>query len=373
VKILHVITHLGQGGAEAVLFRLISASPSDLEHVVISMRGDGYFGAHLRARGIQLHTLDMPRGRLTINGVLKLRWLIKSMRPDVVQTWMYHADLVGGIVARLVGVRSVVWGIRQSNLDSDKSSFSSRVIARTCALMSNRIPGAIASCSKQAARVHQAIGYQADKFTVIPNGYDLSRFAPDVDSRARVRSEWGISADQILLGMVARWDPQKDHDNLLHALAALKNYGAKFNCALVGTGMDLDNGILVGKIDRLGLRDQIILVGPRDDIPAVMNALDLHVLSSAGEAFPNTVAEAMACGTPCVVTDVGDAALIVGTTGWVVPPQNAAALAQGIQKALTALDGEAHKVIGHNCRMRIEENFGLEKMAAAYKRMWERI
>jgi glycosyltransferase involved in cell wall biosynthesis len=374
VKILHVITNLTLGGAEGVLYRLISASPPNIEHVVVSMVGGGYFGPRLRTAGVHVHTLDMPGGRLTIRGVLKLRRLIVNTRPDVVQTWMYHADLVGGLVARWAGVQSVVWGIRNSTLDPDQSSLSARVAARICAFLSNWIPAAIACCSGQAASVHQAIGYCAEKFTVIPNGYDLSRFMPDPEAGKRLRLEWGIQPDQALIGMVARWDRQKDHDNLLRALAQFKDHGAMFRCALVGTGMDRNNAILVSKIDQLGLTDRVILAGRRDDIPAVMNALDLHVLSSAyGEAFPNVVAEAMACGTPCVVTDVGDAALIVGPAGWVVPPQDAEALARGIQQSLAAVGAKGAAVLGQNCRARIEENFGLEKMVAAYVRLWEHV
>jgi len=371
---LHVIADLPQGGAESVLYRLILSSPTDIEHVVVSMMGASYFGPKLSAAGVKVHTLENPRGRLTIRGVLKLRQLIVDTRPDVVQTWMYHADLIGGLVARWVGIQSVVWGIRASGLDSEQSSFSARVSARACALLSRWIPAAIVCCSERAAVAHQAMGYCEEKFTVIPNGYDLSQFTPDTETRQRLRKEWYIQPDQILLGMVARWDPQKDHNNLLRALALLKAHGAIFRCALVGAGVNWDNTILVRNVRRQELTDQIILAGPRDDIPSVMNALDLHILSSAyGEAFPNVVAEAMACGTPCLVTDVGDAALIVGTSGWIVPPQDAPALAQEIQAALAVLVAEGRRLLGQNSRMRIEENFSLEKMVETYHGLWRTV
>jgi glycosyltransferase involved in cell wall biosynthesis len=372
VKILHVITTLGQGGAEAVLFRLIVASTPALEHVVISMSGDAYYVPKLRAAGIEVLTLNMPRGRLTLSGLLRLRRLIIDAHPDVVQTWMYHADLVGGLVARWAGV-PVVWGVRNSNLDADRSSASARIVARVCSLISNWLPEAIICCSEKAARIHQVIGYCAEKFVIIPNGVDLTRFAPDAAMRMRTRMAWGIQPDQTLLGMVARWDPQKDHDTLLHALAHLTNRGVIFRFVLVGTDMSPDNAELCGNIDRLGLRDWIILAGPHEDIPAVMNAIDLHVLSSAGEAFPNVVAEAMACSTPSVVTDVGDSAQIVGTTGWVVPPKNAEALAHGIQEALIALGASGRKVLGQPGRTRIEERFGLKKMVGAYVALWKSV
>jgi glycosyltransferase involved in cell wall biosynthesis len=373
VKILHVITSLAQGGAEAVLFRLIVASTPALEHVVLSMRGDAYFVPKLRAGGIEVHTLNMPRGRLSLGGLLRMRRLMIDVHPDVVQTWMYHADLVGGLIARCAGV-PVVWGVRNSNLDADRSSVSTRVVARACGLISSWLPEAIVCCSEKAARIHQVIGYCAAKFTIIPNGVDLTRFAPDAAMRMRTRTAWGIQPDQTLLGMVARWDPQKDHDTLLHALAHLAIRGVIFRFVLVGSGMSRDNAELFGNIDRLGLRDRMILAGLHEDIPAVMNAIDLHVLSSAyGEAFPNVVAEAMACGTPSVVTDVGDSAQIVGTTGWVVPPKNAEALAQGIQEALIVLGARGRKVLGQAGRTRIEERFGLKKMVEAYLALWKSV
>ena len=371
--VLHVITNLGQGGAETVLHRVITATRPDVEHIVVSLMGEAYFGPRLRAAGVQVSTLDKPRGRVTIRGLLKLRRLIVETRPDAVQTWMYHADLVGGLVARSAGVRSVVWGIHQSNLAADMTSFSARVSARICARLSAWLPAAIVSCSVHSARVHQAFGYRAGQFIVIPNGYDLSYFAPDAEARCRVRAEWGVAPNTTLLGMVARWDPQKDHENLLRALTSLVERGSNFRCVLVGTEMDRDNTNLVGLIEHLSLADRIILAGPRNDIPAVMNSLDLHVLSSAGEAFPNAVAEAMACGTPCVVTDVGDAALIVGDTGWVVPPEDAEALAGAILQALAVVSAEGREEFGGECRTRIEENFSLKKMAGTYLALWKTV
>ena len=371
MRVFHIITGFGQGGAEAVLYRLISATAREISSVVVSLTDEGVYATKLRECGAWVETLNMPRGRLTLEGIRKLRRLIIKTQPDVIQTWMYHADLIGGLVARWSGIRSVVWGIRHANLDADKNSLSTRATMRACALLSNRVPVTIACCSEQAARTHQARGYRANKFIIIPNGYDLTRFRPDELARTKARKEWNIAAEQILLGLVARWDRQKDHANLLQALALLVKKGFVFRCVLVGTGMDKDNQSLSTLIHQFDLETQIILTGPRTDIPHVMNAIDLHILSSVGEAFPNTVAEAMACGTPCVVTDVGDAALIVGDTGWVAPPQNPKTLAERIEQGLATLQREGRGTLGQRCRTRIVENFSLEKMVRAYRTVWE--
>ena len=370
MRLLHIITCLDQGGAEAALYRLVSASPSFVRHTVVSMLDEGIYGLQLRECGATVHTLGMARGRLTLRGLRRLYRIVRQAKPDVVQTWMYHADLVGGVVARLAGVRAVVWGIRHTNLDPEFSSFRSRAVASLCVHLSGRVPAAIACNAREAARVHQALGYRADRFAVIPNGYDLGMFSPDKAGRHRVREEWGIGPREMLLGMVARWDPQKDHTNLLRALGLLAGRGMAFRCALVGSGMAADNRSLSDLIRKMGLQDRVILGGPRDDIPALMNALDLHVLSSANEAFPNVVAEAMACGTPCVVTDVGDASVIVGDTGWVASPRNAPELAERIQDAFEALAGVGHELISERCRARIVEKFSLQKMVDAYLALW---
>lgn len=370
MRLLHIITGLNQGGAETALYRLVSASSSSVCHTVVSMLDEGVYGHRLRVCGVTVHTLNMPRGRLTPRGLCRLYRVIREARPDVVQTWMYHADMVGGLTARLAGSARVVWGIRHSNLDPEVTRASTRIVAKLSAWLSGCFPAVIVCNSEEAARVHQRLGYCADKLVVIPNGYDFDRFAPDHDTRKRVRREWSMADDELLIGMVARWDPQKDHANLLRALALLAEKGIFFRCALVGTGMDASNSTLESLIHAHGLHDRMFLVGPRDDIPAVMNALDVFVLSSIGEAFPNVVAEAMACGTPCVVTDVGDAALIVGDTGWVVPPSNPISLSDTINAALTTVASEGREVRVESCRARIAEHFSMERMVDAYMALW---
>lgn len=206
---------------------------------------------------------------------------------------------------------------------------------------------------------------------VIPNGYDLSVFEPNVSARDNLRSELGLLTEPTI-GFVARFNPLKDHDNLLNALALLSARQACPRCLLVGTGMDESNAWLTGRIAELGLSDRIVLLGRRDDIPSVMNALDLHVMSSSSEAFPNVLAEAMACGTPCVSTDVGDAALIVGETGWIVPPETPEALADAIEGALRERQEhpEAWRARCAAARQRVVDEFSIDRMVQRYRDIW---
>jgi len=375
LRVLHVITGLGQGGAESVLFRLATYPEAGVEHTVISLTDEGIYGERLRAAGVAVRALGMKRGRVTLGGFMELRRLIADARPDAVQTWMYHADLIGGLAARLAGVRAIAWGIRNSGEHLERSSRSARLVLRACALLSGRVPKAIVCAAQKAAQRHADKGYRRDRLVVISNGYDLSRYTPDAAARARARAEWGVVGDAPVIGCVARWDPLKDHANLLRAVAALVRDGrdAGLRCVLIGRGMTADNAELGALIDRLGLRERLVLAGPSDDVPAAMNGLDLHVLSSCAEGFPNVVAEAMACGVYCVVTDVGDAAYIVGDTGVVVPAEQAEALARGIETALREVAARGRERAGEPARARVLEHFDLARMVQSYIAVWRRI
>ena len=372
MKVLHIITAFDDGGAQAVLYRFVTGDKKNA-HQVISLMDIGSYGDRLIKLGIPVYSLNMPGAKLTIGGLSKLHRLIKQIDPDVVQTWMYHSDLVGGIIARLAGKKIVVWGIHNTNLDPAQTALTTRLTLRACALLSGAIPQKIISCSQDGIQVHTAVGYKAEKMVVVPNGYDVSEFSPQPDYRHRLRQEWNITEDTTLFGMVARWDPQKDHPNLIAALAHLKDRATlPWHCVLVGSGLNGNNQELVALLEQHGVKDCVSLLGIRNDIPAVMNALDLHVLSSSyGEAFPNVVSEAMACGTPCVVTLVGDAALIVGDTGWAVPARDPAQLANAM---LDAVNEKSDRAVWADrqaiCRERIRSNFNLEMMIDKYNAVW---
>ncbi|MGZ8941567.1 MAG: glycosyltransferase family 4 protein [Methylobacter sp.] len=371
MNILHIITCLTDGGAEAVLYRLCTHDKQN-RHIVISLMDSGKYGELLEATGIAVHCLNMPRGRMTFTGIWHLWKLLRNEKPEVVQTWMYHANFIGGIVARLARIHFVSWGIHHSNLEPGKSSRLTILIAQVCAGLSHWIPRSIVSCSVQAASIHQALGYAREKFTIIPNGYNMEEFAVDSEAREQLRREWGISEKTILLGMVARYDPQKDHANLINALRLINHKTMSFQCILVGSEMDSNNQELCRLIENQGLRDNVLLLGRRHDIPNVMNALDIHVLSSLGEAFPNALAEAMACGTPCVTTDVGDAAVIVGDTGWIVPPSNSELLANAISEAMDEIQDSGKWALRSSmCRDRVALNFSLERMVDNYHNHWK--
>lgn len=371
MRITHIITGLNDGGAEAVLYRLCTTDHTH-QHTVISLMDAGKYGPMLEAAGVNVHCLRMPRGRVTLHGLFRLWRLLRANRPDVVQTWMYHSDLVGGVVARLAGIRRVCWGIHHTTLEPGKSARSTIWVARINAMLSRWVPKVIICCAEKARDVHEALGYVSHKMVVIPNGYNLSQFCPAKEARELLRRTLSIDSDTFLVGMVGRFDPQKDHANLIKALSILKRKGYPFVCLLVGKSLVLENDAIAKQIAANGLGEHVRLLGQRTDIPGVMNALDVHVLSSYGEAFPNVLPEAMACGTPCVTTHVGDAALIVGDTGWVVPARDPEALADALLSAYREILDQPLKWALRKvaARDRVAAHFSIEQMVESYHRVW---
>jgi glycosyltransferase involved in cell wall biosynthesis len=237
------------------------------------------------------------------------------------------------------------------------------------------VPARIVCCSNHAMQLHASIGFRPEKMTVIPNGFDLNQFNCNRGLRDETRHRLRLDGNTPVIGMVARFDPLKDHQNLITALRIVRERGGSFTCLLAGAGMTPANKQLNTLLAQAGLEDCVRLMGPLDNVPAIMNALDLHVLSSAGESFPNVLAEAMACGTPCVTTGVGDASLIVGDQGWMVPPRCAPALANAILAALA-------ERADHPCRWqqrqntgrdRIVRHYALDRMTDAYRNLWNEL
>ena len=370
INVLHVITGLSVGGAEMALLKLVSRwDKSRFRGAVVSLLPAGPMGPRIASQGIGVSSLNMRRGLPNPLSILRLAGQIRAFAPDVIQTWMYHADLIGGLAAVLAGGYPVVWGIRNGTLKPGKSSTSAIWSARACARLSLFLPKRILCCSESARRVHGALGYDMGRMRVIPNGFDLEEFKPDPLARWAVRQELGLDANAILLGLIARFDPQKDHGTLIRASARLREAWPQLHFVLCGEDVTWGNRELAGRIEKASMRTRFHLLGRRLDIPRVAAALDLACLCSRSEAFPNVVGEAMACGVPCVVTDVGDSAAIVGQTGIVVPPAEPEALAAGIGRLLE-MGPEGRRKLGEAARARVLENFSLDRVVREYQGLY---
>ena len=370
--IIHVITGLNNGGAEGVLFRLCK-NDTKYKHVVISLMGEGKYGPMLQKLGIEILCLNMPQGKITAVALYKLFRIIRFYKPALVQTWMYHADLIGGVISKLAGVKSVFWNIRSSDLDEKFTKKTTWLIAKTCAFLSYIIPEKTLCCAHRAKDFHVELGYKKD-ITVIGNGYDFKSFVSPINCDNVFRSSIGVNKNDLLIGMVARYDPQKDHINFFKALKILKERGYVFKAILVGKDINNLNNCLIESITELNLKDQVFLLDQRTDVHNIMQSLDIHVLSSAyGEAFPNVVAESMFCGTPNVVTNVGDAAYIVGDCGKVVESSSSLSLANAISEYVDLINKkpEEWELLCRKNYERARNNFDIYSMIESYHRVWE--
>jgi glycosyltransferase involved in cell wall biosynthesis len=370
IKVAHVITDLDTGGAEMMLLKLLSGLDRDkFSSEVVSLTNLGTVAEKLQETGITVRALSLRRSIPSPFAIPRLASWFRRSRPHIVQTWMYHADLIGGLAARLTGGVPVVWGIRQVNLDPAHTKRTTIWTAKTCAVLSRNLATCIVCCAEAVRRVHVDLGYAADKMVVIPNGFDLSVYKSDGEARRSVRGELGVSEETPLIGLFGRFDAQKDHQTFARSAGILHQHVPAARFLLCGDGITWDNRILVAWIEAAGVKECCYLLGRRDDIPRLTAALDIASSSSYGEGFANAVGEAMACGVPCVVTDVGDSAVVVGDTGKVVPSKNADALA-GAWRSLIDLGAAGRAELGRRARLRIQDNYSLAAIVRRYENLY---
>jgi len=355
------------GGAEMMLYKLFSAMDrDDFPSIVISLRDKGTIGARIEALGVPVYTLGCSPGRFGISALWRLRGVLSRNKISLVQAWMYHANIAATATC-LFGRYScpVIWNIRQSLDDSLPTKSGTAMVIRIGAILS-KLPARIVYNSKVSAGQHRARGYASERAVIIGNGFDCTVFTPDAGAKGRLRKELGLSTDTLLIGMVARYHPMKDHSNFLRAAAILSRTFPQAHYVLVGHGVSWSNLELELQIKAAGLGGQVHLLGERDDIASITAGLDIAGLSSAGcEGFPNAVGEAMACGVPCVVTDVGDSASVVGDAAMIVAPRDSIALAAAWAR-LIEVGADERLRLGASARLRIVENFDLPRIASAY-------
>lgn len=375
MQVVHVISGLNQGGAEAMLEKLVQTGrrldPDILQSVVV-IGPLGIVGERLRASGVPVDALGM---RMSPASLPELRKLFTRLRPAndalVVQTWLWHADLLGGVCARAAGNTLVVWNLRNSMPGSVSLKWSSTAVARLCALLSSRVPAAIVCNSEAAMRAHASIGYRKDRCQLIPNGFDIRVARRDAMAGRAFRASWGIADKHLLIGLVARVDPLKDHMNFIRAASRLAARYPAARFVLVGDGTTTDPAI-AAELLTVGLADRIALVERQENIPGVMSALDVFCLSSISEGFPNVLGEAMLCGTPCVATDVGDTRLILGDDRWLAPPADPERLAACVSRLLD-MPAAQRLEVGENQRARVEREFDIEVIWRKYLDLYQRL
>jgi glycosyltransferase involved in cell wall biosynthesis len=370
-KVLHVISGLHRGGAETQLCRILGAMDRRrFEPAVVALLPGGAVHADLEALGVQVWCAGM---RTAANGpwaMVQLARLIRRVRPDVVQGWMYHGNLAASLGAVLARWHCpVLWNVRNSLHHLDADERSTVALIRIGAWCSTG-PARIVYNAHTSAEQHEAIGYGRHGRTVIPNGYDCDMFRPVAGARDDVRRELRLPASAPLVGLVGRYHGKKGHDVFLEAASHIVAERPDVHFVLAGRDVDHRNRRLVARMATLGITAHVHVLGERHDLPRLYSALDVLSTASFNEGSPGVVGEAMACGTPCVVTDVGDSACVVGDTGIVVPPGQPAELARAWGKLL-AIPFDDRRALGHRARRHIEEHFSLASTARQYETLYE--
>lgn len=371
MKIVYFTTGLNTGGAEMMLSQLLSRiNRKCFSPVVISLLDNGTFGEHIEAEGIPVYTLNMKQGIPTLANIWRLIKIIRQVKPDLIQGWMYHGNIAAQLASlSLLYQVPVLWSIHYSPNSLSLEKKLTALIIKSGTYLS-RLSASNIFVSQTSRQKHEKLGYRSKHNCVIPNGFDTSVFVPSEAARAEIRFELSLPKDSIIIGMMGRYHLMKDHNNFLQAAALISQKYDNIYFILAGTGVDKDNKNLVDLIQEKQLVKQTKLLGERRDIPRLASAFDIFTLPSAyGEAFPLVVGEAMSCAVPSVVTDVGDSALIVGDTGRVVAPRNPEALAHAWQE-LIEMKTEDREALGKAARARIQKLFSLDSVVSEYEKLY---
>ncbi len=358
------------GGAEMMLYNLLShIDRQEFQPNVISLGEGGVVDQMIRDLGIPIEGLDLGTGFSSIVGSVRLIKLLRSQSPDLVQTWMYHADFLAGLAVRLSTRLPVIWGVHSGSPIRDKHKKTTSLVIKACSLLASVVPKKIIVCSQSSADKHVGIGYPEEKLVYIGNGFDIERFHHDARAGQTLRTGIGVDQSAPVVGMVARFHPVKGHQFFIDIAKKIKHLQPDAHFLLCGDQIDQANARLSQWIESARLGGFVHLLGQRSDMRAVYSAMNVAVLCSTSEAFPMVVGESMACETPCVVSDVGDAALIAGDPRLICSDRLVSMFSEKIGQLLD-MEKSDLEVLRRSCRRRVVEHFSLDKVARRYEQVY---
>jgi glycosyltransferase involved in cell wall biosynthesis len=366
IRIVHVIPDLDAGGAEVMLAKLVGGMDrTRFTNVVISLTDQGQLGSQIESSGVAVHTLGMRRGWPDVSALPRLIRQLQVFKPTIVQSWLYHADLLSTLAVKLSGHPLLLWNLRCSDMDLTKYRPLTRWVQKMLAWWSTA-PAVVVVNSETGKHAHERLGYHPRRWETIPNGFDLGQFRPDMSLRVMWRQEWRVPDDAVVIALVARVDPMKDHGTFLEAVCQVAQVRDKAFFVLIGK----DTERLAETVATMGLSDRGRLLGYRSDVNRLLPGTDIVCLSSAfGEGFPNVLGEAMACGIPCVSTDVGDARTIIANTGLIVPPRSPSSFTKVLIELIDR--GSAVRTeLGQAARRRITSEYSLQKIIEQYEKLY---
>ncbi len=377
IKILHLITDLDYGGAENFLISLVKQKNIRKHKTkIVVMTSGGLSVQSTIKEGIDVETLGLKRGEFNPLKAIRLIKIIKNFSPNIVQTWLYHADLLGSLCMPFTNVDKLVWNFRCSNMDLSQYSFQSRIVFYLLRMLA-KVPALIVINSHDGRKFHEKVGFRPNGWNTIPNGVDTNKFKSFKSAREKLFTKLNIPKDSVLIGNVGRFDPMKDYKTLFRSFVSIKKRFKKVKFLLIGRDLNRQNNALMKMIDPPLLRDNLFqetsFLPPTENIHKIIPGLDLFCTSSAfGEGCPNVLLEAMSCSVPCVVTDVGDSKAILGDCGIVVKPGDYKTLTDGMEKLLR-IDKTVLRKMLRRGRKKIIKHFSIEYAEGQYLAMYKKL
>lgn len=340
------------------------------EIVIVPIKQSKSIAISLVGDNITVRPLNVEGALGVWRGLSSLRALVKEFKPDVIHSWLYHSDMLAGLMSLWAKDVRLIWSIRQTRISREFNPLSTRLVIKLCAMFSHFLPHLIISNSNAAIETHVAAGYRREKIRVIPNGIDLRQFTPNRQRRALMRASLGCGKATKLVGMVARFDKQKNFPNFFSAASLLAQQFDDIRFVLCGRGVNQDNSVISDLIATAALQDKVVLLDEQSDVPSILNSLDVLISSSHGEGWPNVVAEAICTGIPVVGTDVGDTSRIIKGVGFVVKPNNPQEICARVAEILNASPKERNEMT-KKCLSLAKSELDIEKVGPAFRNCYE--
>jgi len=372
MKILHIIIGIDVGGAEMMLLKVVNGlSKRGHVQLIISLTGNNTLKESFEKAGAEVKCLNLQKYSQILKMLYKIRKYQKTFQPDIIQSWMYHADSIAAITKPMKV--PLIWNVRHSLDDYDNESTVVLFLIRLASILSLRVTKILFNSEKSLTQ-HIAKGFPQSKSYVIPNGFDPERFSPNILINKENKKKLKIEEDAFVIGHIGRYHIVKNHKSLLESIAILekKNLNRKIVLLLAGKDVDENNVELADRIHRNSLKSRVILLGAISEPEKIFPIFDMFCLSSYSEAFPNVLGEAMSCGVPCASTDVGDAKRIIGDTGVIMSSPSSTDIAEAIYN-LISLSIHQRLILGEKARQRIIDLYSIEKIIDQYEQLYTKL
>ena len=363
-KICHIITGLERGGAERFLFNLLTAGDlsKKTNNMVISLMSEGYYGPLLKEHNIPLTCLNLNRGQINIESVIKLKQIMNNKKPDIIQGWMYHGNLAALLGTFITKKKTKLsWNIRLSLETFSQMKLKTRLAIKLGAMLSKRA-NLIIYNSTRSLNQHRKLGFSSSNDYFIPNGFDIKKWKPNKNLKYKIRNSLNIANNAKVIGYVGRGEKQKNLPKLFKVFDIVKKKHP--NVILIAVGKNLEKFA--------SNSDRIIFLGERSNVQEIMTSFELLCLTSKAEGFPNVIGEAMLSALPCISTDVGDTKNILGKTGWIVPTNSTTLFAKYLDNVLKMPEKELKKY-GKSARKLIINNYDINKIRSQYISLYNSI